>query len=132
MQIASESRGSANPRLLQVCGPSHVLTRKAADLGKHEVHATNPPSSNEDVIDVVLANPELQVLLGKLDSQGAILQGDARGPDFRPSALTELLELQGRMLRVSLQQRELLIGAGADFGGQGVIIIPEIRVRGGS
>jgi len=33
------------------------------------------------------------------------------------------------MLRVSLEQRELLIGAGANVSGQGVIIVPEIRVR---
>jgi len=77
----------------------------------------------------VLANPEPQVFIGKLDSQGAILQRNARGPDFLPIALAELLELQGRMLRVFLQQRKLLIGAGADVGGQGVIIVPEIRVR---
>jgi hypothetical protein len=41
----------------------------------------------------VLANPEPQVFLGKFDGQGAIFQRDARGPDFLPLALAELLEL---------------------------------------
>ena len=44
-----------------------------------------------------------------------------RSPNF--------LNCRVRMLRVFLQQRELLVGAGADVGGQGVIIVPEIRVR---
>ena len=34
--------GSADLRLLQVCGSSHVPARKAADLGKHEVCARCP------------------------------------------------------------------------------------------
>jgi hypothetical protein len=86
------------------------------------------PSSNEGVINVVLANPEPQEFLGKLDSQGAILQRHARGPDFLTLPLAELLELKRRVPWVSLQQLELLVGAGADVGRKGVIIVPEIRV----
>jgi hypothetical protein len=37
--------------------------------------------------------------------------------------------LQGRVPRIAFQQDELLVSPCADAGGQGAIIVPEIRVR---
>ena len=75
------------------------------------------------------ANPKPQVFLGQLSGKGPIFQRDARGPDFLPVALAEFLELQGWVLRIGFQQRELLVGTSADLAGQSIIIVPEIRVR---
>ena len=46
-----------------------------------------------------------------------------------PVAVSDFFELQGRVLRIVSQQSELFISTCADVGGQGAIIVPEIRVR---
>jgi len=77
----------------------------------------------------MLPDPEPHIFVGELDRQGTVFQRHTRRPDFLPVAVTDFLELEGRVLRVVFQQRELLIGPGADICGQGTVIIPEIRVR---
>lgn len=50
---------------------------------------------------------------------------------FLPVAVADLLELQGRVLRIVFQQRNCL-SAVCVVGGQSMVILPEIRVRDGS
>ena len=86
-------------------------------------------SLDESVIDVMLANPEPHVLIVQLDSQDAVFQRHPHRPDFLPVAVAKFLKLQGRVLRIVFQQGELFISPCADVGGQGTVIVPEIRVR---
>jgi hypothetical protein len=86
-------------------------------------------SLDESVIDVMRADPKPHVFIGQLDSQDAVFQRHPRRPDFLPVAVAEFFELQGRVPRIVFQQGELFISPRADVGGQGAIVIPEIRVR---
>jgi hypothetical protein len=52
---------SANPRLLQVCGSSHVPTRKAADLGEHEVCAGFESARAEGTLECGGSTPPLRM-----------------------------------------------------------------------
>src|SRR5271165_4758088 len=85
--------------------------------------------ADKSLIDVVLPNPKPYIFVGELDRQITIIQRHTRRPDFLPAAVADFLELKGRMLRVIVQQRELLVGPRADICRQGAVIIPEIRVR---
>ena len=77
----------------------------------------------------MLADPKPHILVRQLDSQDAVFQRHPRRPDFLPVAIAEFFELEGRVLRIVFQQGELFISPHADVGGQGSIVVPEIRVR---
>ena len=76
----------------------------------------------------MLPNPKPDVFVRKPDRYGPVFQRHPRGPDFLSVAFAELLELERRMVRVVLQQRELLIRPSANVGRQCAIILPEIGV----
>ena len=64
----------------------------------------------------MLANPEPHVLIRESGSESAVFQCHSNRPNFLPIALAELLEMQGRMFWIGYQQRELLVGPGANVG----------------
>jgi hypothetical protein len=57
----------------------------------------------------VIANPKPQETVWAPDGESAIVQRNAGRPDFVAVAITDFLELERRVLRVCLQQSELLI-----------------------
>jgi len=59
-----------------------------------------------------------------------MVESDARRPELLPAAFADFLQLQGRMLRVRLQKRELLIRESLDLGRERLILLPE-TLRGG-
>jgi hypothetical protein len=75
----------------------------------------------------VAANPKPKVVLLPLNGKGAIAEGHSRGPYFLPAAFSNLLKLQGWMLRVDFQQRELLVCAAANVLRKQVVFLPELR-----
>jgi len=69
---------------------------------------------DQEVVVLVAANPEPQKPIGLFDSESAVPDGDAGGPDLPALALTDFFELQGAVPRVGLEQCELLVSAPAD------------------
>jgi hypothetical protein len=52
----------------------------------------------------MVTNPKPKVSIWPSDCEGAIVQRDASRPDFLTLALSDFLELQGRMLLVGFEQ----------------------------
>jgi hypothetical protein len=77
----------------------------------------------------MLTDPKPHVIIREIDGQGAVFQCHARGLDFLTIAVAQFLEVEGRVLRVGFQQRELLISASAYLDRQRPIVVPEVRVR---
>jgi hypothetical protein len=70
--------------------------------------------SDEVFIGFVVANPEPQKTVGPFEREGAMAQRHSGGVNFLAVPVADFLELQLAMLRISFQQRKLLIGAAAD------------------
>lgn len=102
--------------------------RSGAVARKPSPSSTGRRLLDKKIIDVVFADPEPEVFILQSDGESTILQTDPCGPNVVPMTFAELLELQGRVLRIFLQQGELLVGTGAHFRRQGIIIMPKIGV----
>lgn len=83
--------------------------------------------SEESVIAFVIADPEPQIAVWPLDRESAMAQCDPCRPNLMPKPVSYLLELQRRMLRIRLQEGELLFGAKASRNGKRMIRFPKIR-----
>src|SRR5260370_41774324 len=59
----------------------------------------------------MVADPEPQKSVGAFQSESTIAQSDPRGPDFLSVGFSHFLELKRRILRITFEQSELLVGA---------------------
>ena len=86
-------------------------------------------SLDEQAVDVMLSDPEPDILLPVFEGQSAIFERDAGGPDLFPRTDADFFELERAMVRIVFEQGELLIGSTADIGGQSPVVLPEGGVR---
>src|SRR5258708_40187712 len=73
----------------------------------------------------MIADPEPQESVSSFQSESAIIQSDPRGPDFLAVGFSHLLELKRRILRITFEQSELLVGATAYLRRESLIGPPE-------
>lgn len=83
-----------------------------------------PALANEAIILRVAADPEPEATIWDLDRERTVVRADAHRAEP-----TNRLEVQGRMARVLLEEREVLVGEGAGVGGESVVERPELRRR---
>jgi len=76
----------------------------------------------------VLADPKPEIFAGQPDGKSTVFQRHADRPDFFAAPLADLLELQGRVLRIGFQQSKLLDCPSTNFRGKGMVIVPKILV----
>ena len=74
----------------------------------------------------MVADPKPQLSVGPFDRKGAIVERYSNRPDFVSLAFSYFFELQGRMVWVLPEQRELFVGTIPDFLRKGKIFLPEI------
>src|SRR5258708_19804748 len=73
----------------------------------------------------MIADPEPQKSVSSFQGESAIVQSDARRPDFLSVGSSNFLELKRRILRITLQQSELLAGATSYLRRESLIGSPE-------
>ncbi len=78
----------------------------------------------ESVVLVVIADPEPDEIVALLNSQNSVAPTNPRRPEF-----ADLLEVERRMLAVSLEKLEVLVGECLDGFRKGFIEPPEPRRR---
>ncbi len=64
---------------------------------------------DDDVVGIVLADPEPDVFVSQPDGESAVFQRHAEGPNLLAAPVANFLELEGRVLGIRLQQLELLV-----------------------
>ena len=62
-------------------------------FGVHGEMAHLRPGSNQVFVTLVVADPEPQKSVRSFQSESAIVQSDARGPDVLPPGFSDFLEL---------------------------------------
>ena len=71
----------------------------------------------------MVADPEPEVVPILHRRQGPIAAAHSDRPEFVP----DLLEMQGRVMRISFEQLEVFIGYSLDGFGEIPVVLPEIR-----
>jgi hypothetical protein len=77
---------------------------------------------NNAVVFRVGSDPKPQKTIGYLDGKSAVVQTDAGRPDR-----VELLQLKGRMSRITFEKRKGLVCGLLDVAGQPPVARPEVR-----